>query len=237
MNIRNISLLGSLVFSSLLTLGACGSSSSSGTGGTTGSLGGTTGSHAGTTGSFGGTTGAAGGHVGAAGGTIGSAGGTIGSAGGTTGSAGGSSGTCTTIPSCVQALVNCGTVAGTCVQQMTGSAVTGAYQINTCYSNGVKQLSTVSVDLTTQTGSISVTVSKGGTVCYTESETQTDPNQTSVPITIKNAAGTTVATLMDSADGTATVVTCTGGTPVTISNDCMPAGTSTTGDCTDGVCQ
>jgi len=241
MNIRNISLLGSLFFSGLLTLGACGSSSSSpGTGGTTGSLGGTTGSLAGTTGSFGGSTGATGGHVVAAGGTTGSAGGTTGSAGGTTGAAGGSTGTCTVpVPSCLQALVSCGTVSGTCVQQMTGSVASGMYGFNTCYGNGVKHVSTITVDPVTSAVSVTVTASKGGSVCYTESETQTDPNQTNAPVTIKNGAGTTVAMLMDSADGTATVVTCTGAAPVTIPNDCMLAGTgmTTTSDCTDGVCQ
>jgi len=188
MNIRNISLLGSLFFSGLLTLGACGSSSSSATGGTTGSLGGTTGG-GGTTGSFagstgaggkvvagGGTTGSTGGTAGSAGGAIGTTGGKIGSAGGSTGAAGGSTGTgsCTTpIPSCLQALVSCGTVGGTCVQQMSVDPTSGTYGFNTCYSNGVKQVSVITSDLSTGTGSISVTVSKNGTVCYTESETQT----------------------------------------------------------------
>ena len=87
MNIRNVSLFGSLFFSGLLMLGAC-SSSSSGSGGAGGSAGGTTGSAGGvggTTSSVGGTT-ARGGTAGSAGGTTGSLGGTAGSVGGTAGS-------------------------------------------------------------------------------------------------------------------------------------------------------
>src|SRR5690242_18499222 len=100
MNLRHLTLLGSLFISGLLTLRACGSSSSAGTGGT-GALGGTTGAQGGTTGSHGGTTG--------------SQGGTTGSQGGHPGSAGGApaTGSCSNLPSCVQPLVNC-EGSGTC---------------------------------------------------------------------------------------------------------------------------
>lgn len=233
MTIRNLPLLGSLFLSGLLTLGACGSSSSSGTGGTSGALGGTSGSLGGTTGAVGGHagggpgTGGAGGHAAGVGGSIG------------TGGAGGASGnpSCpqTAIPSCLQPLVGCAP-AGTCTQQRTGSAASGTFGLNACYSNGVKSIGTETIDIATQTGTFNVAVSKGGTLCYTETA---DATADSPVISIKNPAGTTVATFTASADGTGTMVTCTGGTPVVLPDGCEFSGVMdmTTGDCTDGVCQ
>ena len=229
MNIRRLSLLGSVFLSGLLTLGACGSSSSSGTGGTTGSVGGSNGTVGGHVGSNGGGTG-----TGATGGQLGSVGGSTG-----TGGAGGSGTTScpnTAVPSCLQAFQGC-LPAGTCVMQTTGSVQSLSLGSNSCYSNGVK---TVITETVTATGEVTVTstVSKNGTVCFSEvvSGTAADPNPV---ISVKNGAGTTVATVTNSADGNSSVVTCTGGTPVVLPDGCDFSGVMdmTTGDCTDGVCQ
>jgi len=140
MNIRSLPLLASLFISGLLTLGACGSSSSSGTGGTTGSLGGATGSLGGAKGAAtGGTTGA-GGHVAGTGGATG---------------AGGASGACSALPPCLTFIANC-VPSGTCVSQTSGSILTGSSTINSCYSNGVKES-----DVTTLTGDSFTGVSTG----------------------------------------------------------------------------
>lgn len=223
MNIRNLPLLGSLFLSAVVMVGACGSSSSSGTGGTTGSLGGGIGT------GTGGTTGAAGGHVGSAGGGTGTG------AGGTT-----VSGSCSSVPSCLQAFTSC-LPSGTCMTQMSGSAVSGAFMYNICYSNGVKESTTETFDQTTNAVSLVATISKNGSTCFTETYSDSGAGGASGSgvITIKNAAGTTVATLMDSSDGSGTLVTCPGQAPVLLPDGCnMPTGSmTTTGDCTTGVCQ
>jgi len=163
MTIRNLSLLGSLFLSGLLTLGACGSSSSSGTGGTS----------------------------------------------------------------------------GTCMSQTTGSLLTGTQTINSCYSNGVKSSDTITFDLSTGSGTGTSTYSKDGSVCFIETVAITGAagaggTETG---TIKNGSGVAVATLTPNADGTLTV-TCTGGSTYVINDStCMPSGSSTAADCTDGICQ
>jgi len=226
MNIRRLSLLGSVFLSGLLTLGACGSSSSSGTGGTTGSVGGsngTVGGHVGT-----GTGGAAGGHIGSAGGSTG------------TGAAGGASGACSNLPPCLTFIGNCAP-SGTCVMQTTGTVLTGSQTINTCYSNGVKSSDVTAIDLTTGSVTGTATYSKSGVTCFTETVSISGAggagaaaNETA---TIKNGTGATVATLTPNADGTVTV-NCTGGSSYVVTdNTCMPSGSGTTSDCTDGVCQ
>jgi len=217
MNIRRLPLLGSVFLSGLLTLGACGSSSnSSGTGGTTGSLGGTTGA-------LGGTTGSVGGHVGSTGGTTGAGGTTV-------------TGSCTNIPSCLQAFVSC-LPSGTCMSQESGSiATTGTMQVNLCYSNGVKDSATESFDATSGAVSLVAMISKGGTLCYTEtfSDVGAGGADGTAVVTIKNPAGTAVATLTDSPDGTGTLVTCPGQAAVLLPDGCN-MNTSVSG-CTPGVC-
>lgn len=217
MNIRNLPLLGSLFLSGLLTLGACGSSSSSGTGGTAGPIGGGSGALGGAIGSTGGTTGA-GGHVASTGGTTGAGGTTV-------------TGSCTTVPSCLQAFVSC-LPSGTCMEQQMGSAAAGTLQFNLCYSNGVRGTTTID-----SAGNVMATVSKNGSVCYLETVTDSGAGGASgnPVITVKNPAGTTVATVTDSSDGNGTLVTCPGQAPVLLPDGCdmntSPAG------CTPGVCQ
>lgn len=226
MNIRHLPLLGSLFLSGLLTLGACGSSSSSGTGGTPGSLGGTTGTLGGASGATGGTTGA-GGHVSSGGGNPGT---------GTGGMGGATACPQTAVPSCLQPLLGC-VPSGTCVEQSTGSIAAGMFTNNRCYSNGVKEAGVDTYDATTQMSSITITVSKGGTVCWSETASGTGTTTDPV-ITIKNGAGSAVATLTKTADGTGTMVTCTGGTAVVLPDGCDFSGVMdmTTGDCTTGTC-
>jgi len=223
MTIRNLSLLGSLFLSGLLTLGACGSSSSSGTGGTSGSLGGTSGAVGGHDNPG---TGGAGGHMAGVGGRTG------------TGGAGGASAGCSNLPPCLTFISNC-TPSGTCMSQTTGSLLTGTQTINSCYSNGVKSSDTITFDLSTGSGTGTSTYSKDGSVCFIETVAITGAagaggTETG---TIKNGSGVAVATLTPNADGTLTV-TCTGGSTYVINDStCMPSGSSTAADCTDGICQ
>lgn len=232
MHIRNLPLLGSIFLSSLVALGACSSSSSSGTGGTTGSLAGTTGSTGGTTGAVGGTTGAAGGHIGSAGGSTGTG-------------AGGATVSCGNIPTCVATLLSGCNQTGTCTSSRTTTA-TGITSTS-CYSNGVKSNQVTTIDLTTETYSSMTVVSKNGATCYSYTGVANPgaggaSGALSFTLTFKNAQGTTVGTLTETDDGAGNsldTVTCDGQTTtVTDLGDCdMPSstgngGSSGSSDCT-----
>lgn len=104
-----------------------------------------------------------------------------------------------------------------------------------CYSNGVKAVTMLSFS----TGMFSLKVSKDGTPCFSEEGTFTGAD--SGTITVKDAAGSTVATIV--ADATGSTVTCDGQT-YTMGADCspsdsmMPAPPGTAEDtCTMGTCE
>jgi hypothetical protein len=226
MNMRKLSVLGTVVVSGLLTLGACGSSSSSSNGGTTGAMGGTTGAQGGTTGAAGGMTGTAGGHVGSNG-------------GGTGTGVGGASGKCADIATCLEFIDTCGS-AGTCMSQTIDSVATGTETYNECYSNGVKNSTVSSYDVASGAVSVVTTVSKNGSICYTlgiASSGAGGATGSGAALTFKNAAGAVLATI-SSPDAATTVVSCGGKTYTVGKTDCeMPSMPDTTqADCTDGVC-
>ena len=237
MTINKLPLLGSLLLSGLITAGACSSSNSSGTGGTTGSLGGGVGSLGGAIGSEGGQGGSAGGAIGEAGGTTGAAGdtGAAGAAGGQTGAAGGASG-CSTLPPCLAFFGTCAP-SGTCVTQKNDPGPGS----QTCYSNGVKEAETANYSPTDMVFTETITYTKAGAPCasFEIAASAAGGASGSATETIKDGTGTAVATLTANADGTATVTCAAGGTYVLSGNNCVPMGSndSTTTDCTAGVCQ
>ncbi len=161
-----------------------------------------------------------------AGGALGGTGGVMGGNGGAGGGGGGSAGSCN-YPSCLASLATSCQPSGTCVEQTD----TTTFAINTCYSNGVKVIT--AVDLTS--GSGTVTFKNGSTVCYTFAAGASATGAET--LTIKNAAGTTIATGTTDTAGN-TTITCTGGSPVTLNSSCQDAtGTaSSTASCTTGTC-
>lgn len=197
---------------------------SSGNGGVSSGNGGVSGGNGGVSGGDGGVSGGDGGVSGGNGGLSGAVGGASG-AGGTTG--GGVPAGCNA-PPCLADLMNSCVPSGACVEQTSASGMGS----NICYANGVKMLT--SFDLSTF--AISVTAKKGSTTCWSMAA-----NATSTAMPVKNGSGATVATLTTDDAGNS-VVTCTGGTAVTLNADCDGTGLSANGDtgsgdnCTTGTC-
>jgi hypothetical protein len=86
----------------------------------------------------------------------------------------------------------------------------------------VKVVRTVTADPNTGAGSITISVTKNGSVCYTLDGTfnSNDPVTTPQVLSFKNASGTEVATFSSdvSTFPNPTQVTCTGGQPVMIND-------------------
>ncbi len=105
-----------------------------------------------------------------------------------------------------------------------------------CYSNGVKILEEfdMSDPLATTT---TVTITKGSTVCG--SMISTYPNGVTSS-TVKNGAGTTVATFVFDPTARTETITCTGGSPVVVSLDCFNSDGGTlsgsSSSCAEGTC-
>jgi hypothetical protein len=155
----------------------------------------------------------------------GAAGGGGGGAGGAGGGGGGSAGACN-YPSCLASIATTCEPSGTCVDQTDATTLA----TNTCYSNGVKELLTFNL----ATGAVTVTYKNGSTTCYSIVAAGATTG-TSYTLTVKNAAGATIAT--GTSDGTTTTVTCTGGAPVTLNSSCSAASAGTsTSNCTTGTC-
>jgi hypothetical protein len=170
-----------------------------------------------------------GGAAGAFGGPGGTGAGGVSNIGGSGGpGAGGSTGTTgCNYPSCLASLATTCQPSGTCVQQTDLTT----YASNTCYSNGVKLIS--SFDLTS--GAIVVTFKNASGICYTFNIASSATGSTST-YTIKNAAGQAIATGMSDGAGN-TIITCTGGQPVTLNANCdSSTGASSSANCTQGVC-
>jgi hypothetical protein len=223
--------------------GGTGTAAQGGSGGATakgGSEGGKGGSGGGT--GKGGSSGGAG--TGGKGGSGGATNESGGGAGGT--SAGGSGGNSGTTPACVcqsgcvlpSCLKNFGAdcaPSGTCTAQSdpdTGDK-------NFCYGNGVKKITVL--DITDY--STALTVTKSGTTCFTTAYVGNDFFNSAGDLTVKDASGTTVATLsMDLDTSTHYIVTCPGADPVTVDDSCQttwPLSGFTErsdGTCTDGTC-
>ena len=128
---------------------------------------------------------------------------------------------CGDLPACVASLVAaCPPASTSCAVAALVSGNTDTHNI--CFGNGVKVVHVVTSDPNTGAGSISNSVTKNGTVCYTLDGTfnSNDPPTTPQVLSFKDATGTVVATF--SSDTTTypnpTTVTCTGGQPVAITS-------------------
>ena len=202
---------------STATGGTGGSTATGGTGGSTatgGAGGSATGGTGGTTatGGTGGTTATGGtGGTAATGGTGGTT--ATGGTGGTsaTGGTGGASANCE-IPCLTSLIINCQPM-GACMQQFSLAPPA----LNQCYANGVKVSATGDIVVGGGGGGTAViTYRKDGNVCYSiESPIAAGGTST---FTVKNPAGTVVATGTYGAGGSMGMVTCTGGMTYNLSN-------------------
>jgi hypothetical protein len=155
-------------------------------------------------------------------------GGGTGGALGTGAGGGGGSNSCGDTPACVANLFSGCMTSGTCVSQTDLTT----FSSNTCYSNGTKSMTTF--DLATGNAMLRI-VKSNGTTCLTVNVVQDSSGNSTG--TIKNAAGTTVATETDiiDPDGGAEMVTISCGGQTYHVTDPGSCGMSST-TCTDGTC-
>lgn len=152
--------------------------------------------------------------------------GILGLAVGCGGSSSNSTGACN-YPSCLASLSTACAPSGTCVDQMDATTGLG----NSCYSNGVKVLTTY--DSTSQ--NIVATIKNPGGTCYTFNVGMSAAGASTYAYVIKNASGQAVATGTRDAAGT-TIITCTAGQPVTLNSSCDTATLIANSNCTPGTC-
>jgi len=167
-------------------------------------------------------------------------GGTTGTGGAT--ATGGTSGC--SLPACYSNLVSACSLDGACVEQRVamcgatpcpqplGSPPTSIVA-DRCYASGVtaeEVTDTASTNLVT-------TVKSNGKACYSFETQNSTASPTSLPIVLKNPAGTTVATsVIDNSKGTA-AITCAGGSAVVVPLDCLPpSANGSPATCTTGTC-
>jgi len=158
----------------------------------------------------------------------------------------GGTGACS-VPLCYNDLVaNCAPD-GACVEQkgfMCGptvcpepitSAPTSMFNYS-CYGNGVTVSTTA--DTTTLKPQTSIQIyKKKGTVCYSIEMPLSSATAGGVTMLIKNPAGATVATYVVNQTARTVTITCTGGSPVVVSLDCMTSSSADGGTpCTTGAC-
>jgi hypothetical protein len=105
-----------------------------------------------------------------------------------------------------------------------------------CYYNGVTV--TTTVDMTNPVSQTSIQVyKKNGAVCYSVEMPLSAATGNSVTMVIKNPAGDTVATEVFNQTAWTVTITCTGGSPVVVSLDCMTSSSADGGTpCTPGTC-
>jgi len=164
------------------------------------------------------------------------------------GSGGGTSGGACNYPPCLTnfaaAVEDC-EPSGTCVMQSglpTGGST--SFSTNICYSNGVKQIASTTMDALTGSVAMAITVKKGSSTCYSMDVSGisfADPTTGQVTMTFKDASGSTVATGTMNLGTNAMTVTCPGGQPVTLDPSCdtssYAAGMNPTSSaCTQGTC-
>jgi hypothetical protein len=135
---------------------------------------------------------------------------------------------------------------GACVEQATtmcGAAACATPSTTTptgmttsvCFDNGVKML--VDIDMSnplavTATG----TLKKGSAVCYTTVVGPYSQGTVAPTATVKNAAGTTVATLVTDLTAQTETITCVGSSPVVVPMGCGGRPDGGTSSCTTGTC-
>jgi hypothetical protein len=144
-----------------------------------------------------------------------------------------STGTCG-YPQCYIDLVKNCVPSGACQQQSSGSGLTTS--VNACYANGVKVITATEVSITLSSVTTTITTKNAQGVCYSL-EAPYAVGSGNVTYTMKNAAGTTVATVATNTNAKTTTITCTGGSPVVVPTNCndgVDAGNSS--PCTTGTC-
>jgi hypothetical protein len=109
---------------------------------------------------------------------------------------------------------------------------------NTCYANGVKEINVH--DVTTDNRAL--TVKKGSSTCFATAYNGNDVYVGAGSVTVKNASGTTVASVrLDDQDNLYKVI-CTGSQEVSLDMSCKKVWPvsglmgSSTSSCSDGTC-
>jgi len=203
-------------------IAGCGSNSSGGPS----AMGGST--NGGATAANGGTT-ATGGS--ASGGSAATGGSTSGGSTATGGTGGGSGTSACVLPTCLKNFGADCVESGTCTTQ-TDSA-TGSS--NTCYANGVKEINVFDL----LSGDNALTVKKGSSTCFTTAFNGNDVYTGMGSITVKNATGTTVASVRIDDSDSLYKVTCTGSQEVSLDPSCQsvwPISVLMGTTCDDGTC-
>ena len=127
-------------------------------------------------------------------------------------------------PSCIASLGTTCAPSGTCVEQTDATT----FATNTCYSNGVKSITSINAT----TGEIILTIKNGSSTCYSMTAAAA-ASGSSYALTINNGSGQTIATGTDDITTGGMTVTCTGGQPVTLDPSCDTGMNST---CATGTC-
>ncbi len=148
---------------------------------------------------------------------------------------GGAASTCT-MPSCMASLGGNCVPSGACVIQQDLATL----QSRTCYANGVKMVQQMG------TTGVSYTFQNGTAVCYSMSVDLATIMGASgdagapLVIPVKNASGTTIATLTVNPTTRETTVTCPGAQPVALDSSCTGAlsfsSSATPNNCSQGTC-
>jgi len=126
-------------------------------------------------------------------------------------------------PSCMAALGTACIPDGDCVSQVSTSS------LSICYANGLRYVEAVTGAGTGSTAAI--TASNGPTPCFVGSATASSLIGTAVTFTLKDPAGTEIATMTQDISTGATSVTCKGGQPVALNAACSGGGVCTLGAC------
>jgi hypothetical protein len=126
-------------------------------------------------------------------------------------------------PSCMTALGASCIPDGDCVSQV------GTTSLNVCYANGLRYAEIVALGGAGSTAAI--TASNGPTACFTGSATASSLIGNAVTFTLKNPAGTEIATMTQDIATGATSITCKGGSPVVLNAACSGGGACTIGTC------
>jgi hypothetical protein len=104
-----------------------------------------------------------------------------------------------------------------------------------CFDNGVKML--VDIDMSNPLAvTANGTLKKGSAVCYTTVVGPYSQSTVAPTATVKNAAGTTVATVVTDLTAGTETITCVGGSPVVVPMGCGGRPDGGTSSCTKGIC-
>jgi hypothetical protein len=143
-------------------------------------------------------------------------------------------------PACYLDLISPCAPDGACVDQTTETCGASACSTpttvttNLCFDNGAKEQ--VEIDRSDpSTFTMTSTWKKDSTVCCTITGTYSTAATTST-FAVKNAAGTTVATVVDDMTAQTVTITCAGGSPVVVAMACLNPDGGTLSACTTGIC-